>query len=240
MSDQDSSPGVSGTGRGLFPVTHWTEIARINNPEHPEAHEALENLCRTYLPAIETYLRCIRNLPGEPHEIANDFLAKFISDNSLQRVDRNKGKFRSFLLGALRHYLLGEWRRKRNLPVTVELDDELLHATSDIEAVERFDRKVAELLVKTAITQVKQRFIGTRIEPQIPFFLPYLTVDPPKETLRDLAQRLGISEDLAYQNFKRVRDSLHEQLRRETRKLLGPDDSVEEELQALLRIYAKA
>lgn len=224
----------------MFPATHWTEIAAIRGGvANADADLALESLCRTYLPAIENYLRCFRNLPGDPHELANEFLAQFIHQDSLSRVDRSKGRFRSYLLGAIRNFLRTRWKSQAGLPRLVELDDSLLHETADHEALAVFDRKFAEILVGKAIQGMRLRFEGSRVADQIPALLPYLGADPPEETMRHLATRLGVSEDLVYQNFKRIRAELSVQLRRETRRHLGPEDDVDEEMQALLRVYAR-
>lgn len=224
---------------GIFPATHWTEIATIRDPANPAAAAALENLCRTYLPAIENYLRWFRNLPGTPHELANEFLAQFIHQDSLSRVERSKGKFRSYLSGAIRNFLRNRWRSAATLPPHVELDEAIETASSNVPDDSEFDRAFARILIDNAIARTREHFKGGRVEAQIPILLPYLGSDPPEETLREVARRLGISDDLIYQNFKRLRTELFRQLRVETRKHLGPDDDVAEEMQALLRAYAR-
>lgn len=225
--------------RPFFPATHWTQIVAIRSAESPAAEEALESLCRVYLPAIEKYLRCFRMLPGEAHELANEFLAQFIHQDSLRRVDPAKGRFRNYLIGSLRNFLRTRWRSRAGEPVHVELQDELLHDRAAPEAEAQFDRKFAEILIGNAIEAMIRRFAGSRMEPLIPSLLPYLGSDAPTETLRELAVRLGVSDDLIYQNFKRVREELFRQLHRETSRHLGPGDDVEEEMQALLRVYAR-
>ncbi len=237
-AEQDR-PAKVGANGALFPATHWTEIAAIRANQHPESAAALENLCRTYLPAIENYMRWFRRLPGDPHELANEFLAQFIHQDSLNRVDRTKGKFRNYVAGAIRYFLQNKWRGIANSPAYVEFDESFAAASSHTNFDGEFDRSFAHILVGNAIARTVERFAGSRIEAQIPILLPYLGTDPPEETLRDVAQRLGITDDLIYQNLKRVRRELFRQLRSETRRHLGPDDDVIEEMQALLRAYAR-
>lgn len=240
MDSADTGPTPKNGGNGaLFPATHWTEIAAIRDNQHPEAGVALENLCRTYLPAIENYMRWFRRLPGDPHELANEFLAQFIHQDSLSRVDRTKGKFRSYVAGAIRYFLLNKWRGVANAPPHVEYDETMDTPTTHGDFDGEFDRSFARILVSNAIAQTVQRFVGSRLEPQLPALLPYLGTDPPEETLREVAGRLGISEDLIYQNLKRLRRELFRQLRDETRRHLGPEDDVAAEMQALLRAYAR-
>ena len=224
---------------GVFPATHWTEIAAIANPDNPDATVALENLCRIYLPAIEAHIRWLRNVPGEPHELANEFLAQFIHQDSLKRVDRTKGRFRNYIAGAIRNFLQVKRRHAAKTPLLVEWNEDHSENREPAQLDAEFDRRFAKILVGNALSKTIAHFKGSRIEPQIPILLPYLGTDPPAETLRDLAMRLGISEDLLYQHFRRFRNELFRQLRTETRRHLGPDDDVTEEMQALLRAYAK-
>lgn len=232
-------PNKDGASGALFPATHWTEIAAIRDRQNPASAVALENLCRTYLPAIEQFMRCFRNLPGDSHELANEFLAQFIHQDSLSRVDRSKGRFRHYVAGAIRHFLRNKWRSVTSAPTHIELHEEIPLPVGEAEAESEFDKSFARILVGNAIARTVQRFTGTRLEAQIPVLLPYLGSDPPEETFRDLAERLGISDNLIYQNFKRIRRELFVQLRTETRHHLGPDDDVIEEMQALLRAYAR-
>lgn len=225
--------------RAFFPATHWTQIAVINDSDHPGAAKALEELCRTYLPAIEAFLRWMKDLPGDPDEIANEFLADFIHHDSLKRVDRTKGKFRNYLSGALRNFLRNKWKEKAKLRMFVELNEAIEHPRVEEDAIAEFDKKFVEILVGNAVKGVVERFQGSKLEPLVPLLLPYLAAEPPQATMKELATELGVTADLIYQNFKRVRTELYRQLRIETKKHLGPEDDVEEEMQALLKVYSQ-
>jgi len=240
MADGTREGGSGGSAhQPFFPATHWTEIAVLRDPQHPEAAEALESLCRTYLPAIERYLRWYRDLPGDPHELANEFLGQFIHQDSLRRVDRTKGRFRNYVAGSIRHFLQDKWRATVRQPRHVEIDDDHLDPATARDAASEFDRGVAEILVGQAVAGTRAHFAGTRIESQIPHLLPYLGMDPPEETLRQLAARLAVSQDVIYQNYRRVRTELSRRLRAEVRRHLGPDDDVDAEIQALFKAFAR-
>lgn len=238
LPDSTQLPSENEGRAGAFPATHWTEIAAIQGAESVEATQALESLCRTYLPAIERYLRCFTNVPGDPHEVANEFLAQFIHQDSLKRVDRNKGRFRNYLAAAIRNFVAAKWRRHGRAGVQVPWEDSVHEPATGPVSDAVFDRGFAEILVGLAVRRTCEHFAGRRIEAQIPVLLPYLGADPPEETLREVARRLGVTEDVIYQNIRRLRTELFRQLRAETKRHLGPDDDVEEEMQALLRAYA--
>lgn len=232
---------LRGARGGFFPTTHWTQIAAIHAVDQPQADEALESLCRAYLPAIERYLSCFRTLPGDPHELANEFMVQFIHQDGLRRVDRAKGRFRNYLLGACRNFLRSRWRIEGRGPAEVEFDEALVQAegAEGTGAVAEFDRQFAAILVGRAMAATKERFAGSQVATLIPTLLPYLGADPPEETLRQLAGRLSVSEALVYQNLRRIRVELSARLRAEVARHLGPEDDVADELQALLRAYAQ-
>lgn len=239
-SDPGPDPGRPNQG-GFFPATHWTILAAVQDPDNPAALEALNNLCTTYLPALERYLRWFRNLPGDPHELANEFLAQFIHQDSLRRVDRNKGKFRSYVIGALKNFLRNQWRARARGPKLVEIDtgEAEFDLPDSPEADAAFDRDIAQATVQKAVTRTGEHFAGSRIESMFPLLLRYIISEPPAESLRDLAARLGVSEDLVHQNRRRIAIEFRRRLRLEVSQLVGPQDDVEEELRALIRAYAR-
>lgn len=97
----------------------------------------------------------------------------------------------------------------------------------------------AEILVGNAVRGLRERFAGSRRKATSRCSSPSSAAIPRSQP-SPVAARLGVSDDLIYQNFKRIRDELYRQLRSETRRHLGPEDSVEDEIQALLRAFARS
>jgi RNA polymerase sigma-70 factor (ECF subfamily) len=115
-----------------FPTTAWTTIFRAANSSEESRRAALERLLHQYIPALRAHLVFEKRLPRER---ADDILQGFITDKILEkdlikRVDRKKGKFRTFLLRALDNYLISVLRREnadkraperaRSLPAHIE------------------------------------------------------------------------------------------------------------------------
>src|ERR1041384_2258827 len=95
-----------------FTATHWTLVVLAAGEEQStQRAEALERLCRTYWFPLYAFLRRKGYSPHDAEDLTQAFFARILEKSYLKAVDRNKGKFRSFLLGALEHFVANEWRR---------------------------------------------------------------------------------------------------------------------------------
>ena len=95
-----------------FDTTHWSVIvAAGTGPDSPHAREALETLCRTYWYPLYAYVRQHGQTHPDAQDVTQSFFLQLLDKNWLTQVDRSKGKFRSFLLVAMNHFLANEWRR---------------------------------------------------------------------------------------------------------------------------------
>lgn len=94
-----------------FTTTHWSVVLQARELESAEAMVALERLCRAYWYPLYVYVRRKGYDADDAQDLTQGFFAKLLAGNFLNRADRTKGKFRSFLLGALEHYLAREWTR---------------------------------------------------------------------------------------------------------------------------------
>jgi DNA-directed RNA polymerase specialized sigma24 family protein len=94
------------TARGArFAATSWTNVLAAQQQGTPEAEAALETLCRTYWYPLYAYLRRKGQDPHKAQDLTQEFLYRLIKENYLGAADRRRGKFRSFLLAALNHFV---------------------------------------------------------------------------------------------------------------------------------------
>ena len=104
MSQQPPTPGPSNAGG--FAATHWTVIlAAARGIDPSRAAEAMTELCRTYWYPLYAFLRRRGHETHEAEDLTQEFFARLLGQQSLANVDRRKGKFRSFLLASLKHFL---------------------------------------------------------------------------------------------------------------------------------------
>src|SRR5437016_9005201 len=98
---------------GWFATTHWSVVLAAGQVISPEAEAALENLCRTYWYPLYAYVRRQGHGPHDAQDLTQGFFARLLEKNYLGAVEREKGKFRSFLLASLNHFLANERDRNR-------------------------------------------------------------------------------------------------------------------------------
>lgn len=96
-----------------FRTTHWSVVLQAGASVSPEQHSALERLCRAYWYPLYSFVRRRGHDAHEAQDLTQAFFARFLQKNYLADVSADKGKFRSFLLAALQHFLANEWDRTR-------------------------------------------------------------------------------------------------------------------------------
>src|SRR6185369_13762059 len=137
-----------------FATTHWSVVLQAGTPDSAAAAEALETLCRTYWYPLYAYVRRQGHSPEDAQDLTQHFFAELVSRKDLVRVDRSKGRFRTFLLACLKHLLAKEWRDKRTLKrggafqiVPLDFEGAELHyatdGSSEVMPERLFDREWA-------------------------------------------------------------------------------------------------
>src|SRR5438552_19059712 len=104
----DESPKAT---PGVFATTHWSVVVAAGLDESAPARTALETLCRAYWYPIYVYVRRKGYGPDDAQDLTQEFFRQLIRKQHLRLADRNKGKFRTFLLATLDYFLAREWSR---------------------------------------------------------------------------------------------------------------------------------
>src|SRR5207248_4782123 len=111
------SPDAQGTATlnkaERFTATHWSVVLRAGQTASPQAADALAQLCRTYWYPLYAYVRRQGHSPPDAQDLTQEFFARLLARNYLGTVGREKGKFRSFLLAALNHFIADERDRAK-------------------------------------------------------------------------------------------------------------------------------
>src|ERR1041385_9366186 len=92
------------TGAGWFATTHWSTVLAAGSESSPAAQEAFERLCRTYWRPLRAYVQHRGGSPQDAEDLTQQFFAHFLAKQIYRMADRNRGKFRSFLLTALKNF----------------------------------------------------------------------------------------------------------------------------------------
>src|ERR1043165_9253258 len=105
----DPPPDTVPAGAANFAVTHWSVVLAAGRNDTVRARDALEKLCRAYWFPIYAFVRRQGHGPHDAQDLTQEFFARLLEKNYLGDVDRAKGRFRSFLLASLKHFLANEW-----------------------------------------------------------------------------------------------------------------------------------
>src|SRR4051794_38905001 len=106
-------PGSADVDRARFATTQWSVVRAAGAPTGPEAREALATLCRLYWYPVYAYARRRGLDPEEAADLTQGFFARLIERKTVRGADPERGKFRSYLLGAFKHFMAHEWARAR-------------------------------------------------------------------------------------------------------------------------------
>src|SRR6266487_2149630 len=99
------------TAVAVFATTHWSVVLNAADSSRPGAREALEKLCCTYWYPLYAYVRRQGHTPEDAQDLTQAFFARFLEKQSFRQASPERGRFRSFLLTSLKHFLVNEWHR---------------------------------------------------------------------------------------------------------------------------------
>lgn len=97
-----------------FRTTRWTQVSRAKT-DSPEGRRALAELCQTYYEPVAAFLRCELRDADAARELAHDFFARLLAGDAIRHAQPERGRFRSYLLGAVKHFLAHQREAQRRL-----------------------------------------------------------------------------------------------------------------------------
>jgi len=113
MVASDTSLGRPSPRGAVFVTTHWSVVITAGRSDTTRAQKALEHLCRTYWYPLYAYVRRRGYSKADAQDLTQGFFACLLENESLNRADPERGRFRSFLLTSLNHFLVNEWKKGR-------------------------------------------------------------------------------------------------------------------------------
>src|SRR5438034_1426276 len=239
----------------LFPSTHWSVIvaAAETQADPGIAQAALAELCQTYWTPLYSFVRSRGHIVHDAQDLTQSFFAYLIERKIYARVDRQKGRFRSFLLASLKNFLADVSDRERTLKRgggqnLLPLHEEQIkeaesvfqnHRTASTEEL-IFDRSWAEALIAVALERLSADYRSEAKEKlfnELRIFLAGCAGSPPAYT--ELADRLGMTESTLRSHVTRLRARYRQVLTAEVRQTVETEAEVDEELHELLRVLTR-
>ena len=110
-----AGPLSASTSPGVFATTHWSVVLTAGQRELPQAAGALEKLCHAYWYPLYVFIRRQGHSPEDSEDLTQQFFSRLLEKDYLARADRDRGKFRTFLVRSLNNFLINEWKRTGRL-----------------------------------------------------------------------------------------------------------------------------
>ncbi len=234
-----------------FQPTRWTVVLRARG-ETPDAQAALSQLCEAYYAPVLAFLRSAGQPEDAARDLAHDFFARLLAGHAIDSVDPNRGRFRSFLLGAVKHFVADQHDRahaaKRGsgqAAVSIE-SGAGSHTSTELQIPDpagpppdtSFDREWAQTLVERVINQLTAEFEQSGKAEQFQVLKPWLLGNVDSLSQADAARRLGLSEGAVKVAIHRLRRRFRELVRSEVAQTVGDPGQVNEELKYLVEVLA--
>jgi RNA polymerase sigma factor (sigma-70 family) len=238
-------------GAAQFGQTHWSVVlsaAGRQNPSH--AAESLEKLCSLYWRPLYAYIRRQGESPHDAQDLTQEFFLRLLKKDYLNAVDRGKGRFRSFLLAAVKHFLSNERDKARaqkrgggQSPLPLDFTGEetqLSFQPADKLTPEIFfERRWATTLLEQALARLRQDYTGQGKERLFEQLKTTLTEGRDSVAYLALATRLNMSEAAVKMAVHRLRQRYRECLRAEIAQTVATAREVEDELRHVMSVFAK-
>ena len=232
-------------GRG-FATTRWTTVNAAGHPSESRAAHALAELCEAYWPPLYGYLRRRGYGPEEAQDLTQGFFARLLETQSIRTADPARGRFRSFLLTALKRYVINEHERSAaarrgggHAHLSLDFDEAerayALEPSTDETPERLFDRRWAAIALERALHRLRAEYMELGRAPLAEALMPYLTDGGELPSYREVAARLDISEGAVKVAVHRMRQRYGGILRSEIAETVLEEEEVEVELRELLR-----
>lgn len=249
------SEGRSASNENLLPAqsyfatTHWSVVLNASQAAAPEAATALEQLCRTYWYPLYAFVRRKGHTPHDAQDLTQAFFARLLEKNYVAQADRDRGRFRTFLLAALTHFLADEWDKARRLKrgggrEIISFDAASaeeryrLEPVNQLDAAKLYERRWVTTLFDKVLARLEQEFHDSGKGKSFDRLKGSLLAEETGLSYADLGAQLGMKEDAVKQAVHRMRRRYRELFREEIAQTVASPREVDDELKHLFAVLS--
>jgi RNA polymerase sigma-70 factor (ECF subfamily) len=228
-------------------TTQWSQVLAARDGTDTEARRALESLCETYWQPLYAYIRHQGHGPDEAKDLTQAYFTEFLEKDFLAVVDPGKGRFRSFLLTSLRHFLSHKRTQSRALKrggsvLTLSLDTDVAEVRCTQEQAagrspeEVFERQWALTVLGRSLVRLRNESKTENQRRSFETLKPYLTGEEPRTPYREAGEKLGMTEMAVRKAAHRLRRRFGQVLRDEIAETVAGEEEIDGEVRHLLTI----
>jgi RNA polymerase sigma factor (sigma-70 family) len=234
----------------VFVTTHWSLVLSARDRQSPQSAAALEKLCRAYWYPLYAYARRSGQSKENAEDLTQAFFARLLEKKFLDSAQQERGRFRSFLLIALKRFMANEWehahaQKRGGFQTQISLDTELAErkfqseiTATDIPPDRAYERRWALTLLEQTMSRLRTEFTSAGKILEFEQLKIFLTSDKKEIPYAKVADELGTNEAALRVAVHRLRRRYRELFREEIAHTLAEGESVKEELQHLLSVLS--
>jgi RNA polymerase sigma-70 factor (ECF subfamily) len=232
-----------------FLTTRWSLVLAAGQGGEPRARAALGELCQTYWYPLYAYVRRRGFSTEDAQDLTQSFFARLLERNTVGSADPQRGRFRAFLLSALKNFLANEWDKvsaqKRGggaVPLSLDFrlaDQRFAREPEDPRTPERaYERSWALSVLERVLDRIGEGYRARGRGALFDALRPALVGGEASEPYAEIARRLGTSEGAVKVAAHRLRGTFREELRAEIAQTVERPEDLEEELEYLIAALA--
>jgi DNA-directed RNA polymerase specialized sigma24 family protein len=236
---------MRGAQASNFPTTSWSLVVAAAANLTPDSRASLATLCKVYWPPIYTFIRRNGYDIDQAQDLTQAFFAAMLEKNYLGDADRERGRFRTFLLTAVKHFLANEWDRAHALKrgggqIAIPINPVEAETWYMPEAVEErtpeslFERRWALSLLGQVMAKLRVEFAGMGKAEYFDKLSPLLDGEPASQSYETLAAELGASAGALRVSVYRMRRGYRDLLRAEIAETVSTPAEINDEIRFLL------
>jgi RNA polymerase sigma-70 factor (ECF subfamily) len=246
---QETTEAPGAMAQPLFATTHWSVVLATANEDSPQATAALEQLCRTYWHPLYVYVRRRGHSPEDAQDLTQQFFALFLQKQYFRLADRARGRFRTFLLHALEHFLVNEWKRSQRLKrgggaPCLSLDagqSEQRYArepTGTMTPERAYEKRWAMTLLERVLASLEDEYAAAGSARVFQELAGLLWGKDAGVSYAQIGERLGMSDGAVRGAMHRLRERYRGRLRAEVAHTVADPGEVEAELRYLIQVVS--
>jgi len=235
--------------KNKFQTTSWSLVRAAAGAPTTSSKEALAELCQKYWLPVYSFIRRNGYDREKSQDLTQGFFALLIEKQYLLDTDRKRGKFRSFLLTAVKHFLVNEWDRENALKrgggkVMISMDIATAEKRNKSTAMEAetpeslFERRWVYSLLEIVMTKLQAEFADAGKADEFKRLSPFLIEDSKTGRYKSLAEEMKTSEGALRMSVHRIRRRYLQILRTEIADTVAKPEDIDEELRYLYTILS--
>lgn len=252
MTDLLTEPGDSTPRRpSAFPATQWSVVLQAGSESPARAQAALASLCQLYWYPLYAFVRRLGHSHHEAEDGTQGFLAHLLKTAGLQRADPERGRFRTFLLTSLRHYLSNELRRDKAAkrgggvaPLSYQAESAEAHylqqeGAGALAPEVAFDRDWALGVIERTLRELRDEYGRSRREAVFNALAPLVWGHETRERVAEAAAQLQMTPPALTVALHRLRRRVGERLRANVAETVADPAEVDAELRYLIQVVSE-